>query len=72
MPNPFDAVEFAPACPPINPSVRFYSLCDEAEGGISATPYHWWHTVALPFAVNYVEALNRMAGWERYSVKANY
>ena len=56
----------------INPSVLFYSLCDDEAGGISATPYKWFYTVALPHALAYVAALNKLAGSNRYSIKANY
>lgn len=72
MSNPFDAAEFAPAWPPINSSVLWYSMCDEENGGISTLPYRYWYTVALPFAMLYVETLNRMCGRNRFSIKANY
>ena len=58
--------------PSVNHSVLFYSLCDEEAGGISVMPYKWFYTVALPHALAYVAALNKMAGSNRYSIKANY
>jgi hypothetical protein len=72
MNNPFDACEFAPICPPINPAVRFYSIDDAENAGIAHSPYTWFHTVRLPEAMANVAASNYLEGWERFSLRANY
>lgn len=72
MSNHFDAVEFAPVCPPINPSVKFYSVDDADYGSVACQNYTWFHMVRLPQAVRYVEELNRLNGRIRYSLRANY